>query len=80
MNFGPAVAYHFCVNLPEKVSQPWDHFFAKPCKPSDAHSHYQYERHMSDSFESPPETKLWKELNAETITMEEEETKAIITV
>ena len=27
-NFAPAVAYHFCLNLPEKFPQPGDHFLA----------------------------------------------------
>ena len=31
MNFVRAVAYHFCLNLPEKFSQPGDHFLAHPC-------------------------------------------------
>ena len=26
VNFVPAVAYNFCINLPEKFSQPGDHF------------------------------------------------------
>ena len=30
-NFDPAVAYHFCLNLPEKYSQPGDYFLAQPC-------------------------------------------------
>ena len=31
VNFVPAVACHFCLNLPAKFSQPWDHFLAQPC-------------------------------------------------
>ena len=31
VNFVPAVAYHFCLNLPEKFSQPGAHFLAQPC-------------------------------------------------
>ena len=30
MKFFPAVAYHICLNLPEKFSQPEDHFLAQP--------------------------------------------------
>ena len=30
VKFVPAFAYHFCLNLPEVLSQPWDHFFARP--------------------------------------------------
>ena len=30
-NFVLAVAYHFCLALPEKFSQPGDHSFAGPC-------------------------------------------------
>ena len=32
VNFVPAVDYLFCLNLPEKFSQPGTHFFARPCK------------------------------------------------
>ena len=31
-NFVLAVAYHFCLALPEKFSQPGNHSFAGPCK------------------------------------------------
>ena len=31
VNFVPSVAYHFCLSLPEKLSQPRDHFLAKLC-------------------------------------------------
>ena len=31
VNFVPAVAYHFCLNLPEKFSQPGVHGLADPC-------------------------------------------------
>ena len=31
-DFVTAVAYHFCLNLPEKYSQPGDHFLAHPCR------------------------------------------------
>ena len=30
-NFVLAVAYHFCLALPEKFSQPGNHSFAGPC-------------------------------------------------
>ena len=30
-NFAPPVAYHFCLNLPGKSSQPGGHFSAQPC-------------------------------------------------
>ena len=31
VDFVPAVANHFCLNLPRKFSQPWAHFLAQPC-------------------------------------------------
>ena len=31
VNFVPAVAYHFCLNLPEKLSQPGNGILAQPC-------------------------------------------------
>ena len=31
-NFVLAFAYHFCLSLPEKFSQPGNHSFARPCK------------------------------------------------
>ena len=27
VNFVPSLAYHSCLNLPEKFPQPWAHFF-----------------------------------------------------
>ena len=30
-NFVPAVAYHFCLTMPAKFSQPWVHSFGNPC-------------------------------------------------
>ena len=34
MNFVPAEAYHFCLNLPIAFSQPGKHSFGDPCKPN----------------------------------------------
>ena len=31
VNFVPAVAYHFCVNLPEAISQPGNGLLELPC-------------------------------------------------
>ena len=31
VNFVPAVAYHFCLNMPRAVSQPGKHSFGNPC-------------------------------------------------
>ena len=39
VNFVPAVAYHFCLNLQGKCSQPGDHFLAQPCKSAATEAH-----------------------------------------
>ena len=31
MNFVPAVAYHFCLNFPEKILSTWGSLLAQPC-------------------------------------------------
>ena len=31
VNFVPAVAYHFCLNLPAAFTQPRAHLLAEPC-------------------------------------------------
>ena len=40
MNFVPAVAYHFCLNLPEKFSQPGNGDLAQHCNHATYHKFY----------------------------------------
>ena len=37
VNFVPAVAYHFCLNLPANFSQPGNGNLAHPCRQLDYH-------------------------------------------
>ena len=41
VNFVPALAYHFCLNLPEKFSQPGAHVLSQPCKLQEDHDSIQ---------------------------------------
>ena len=54
VNFVPAVAHHFCLNLPEVFSQPGAHFLAQPC--TCAFSHLNCFRVRTSLRKSPSST------------------------
>ena len=49
VNFFPAVAYHFCLNLPAAFSQPWNSLIVEPCI---SHSNLYEKSSMGDSSRS----------------------------
>ena len=54
MNFVPAVAYHFCLNLPAAFSQPRNGLIAKPCNGARVAGERPFERENAkeDRFRS----------------------------
>ena len=54
VNFAPAVACHFCFNLPENFSQPGAHYLSQPCRAVSAVKYGLSELRQG-------EERLWKE-------------------
>ena len=53
MSFVPAIAYHVCLNLPEKILQPWVHFKASPVLLDQCSFHPAPERGLDSKWHVP---------------------------